>query len=130
MASLASVVVASSDPERIRMLSGLLGSCAVAPILSPSLAEAFEVLKRQPVSLVVCDDHLVDGSARDLLLEVARLPSRTPVIVVSVRDDCDYYLEVMEAGAFDYVAYPADNAEMERVMKNAVAGDGMVAGSA
>ena len=61
---------------------------------------------RRRVSLVVCDDRLVDGKYEDILSETAPSPLKTPVVVVSPTGDWPDYLKAINAGAFDYLAYP------------------------
>ncbi len=80
------------------------------------LREALSLLARQDFSVVFCNDTLPDGNFRAIMNEVRNSSAHVPVIVLSRLADWDAYLSAIGAGAFDYIAYPPDSAETERIL--------------
>lgn len=80
------------------------------------LREALSLLARQDFSVVFCNDTLPDGDFRALLRQARKSTADVPVIVLSRLADWDAYLGAIGAGAFDYIAYPPDSAEAERIL--------------
>jgi len=87
------------------------------------LAEAEEVLSRQSVALVFCDDRLTDGSYRDLL-QTLRAWKKAPNIVVTTRvGEWNEYLEALGLGAFDMIQYPYRSTDVELNVIRAMRGE-------
>ena len=59
------VLIVSSHLENGRALMRILDGLPVNAIVSRTLAQAQEVLARQEVHIVFCDDSLPDGTYRD-----------------------------------------------------------------
>jgi DNA-binding NtrC family response regulator len=124
------VLVASSYLEERQALVGILEDLGVNTYASATLAEAEEVLSRQWVALVFCDDHLKDGSYRDLL-QTPRTWEKAPHIVVTTRaGECKDYLEALALGAFDMIQYPYRSTDVELNVLRAMRGGGQKAGRA
>ena len=106
-------LVASSHLEYRRVLLRILEDLRVNSFVATTLAEAEEVLSRQWVALVFCDDHLTDGSYRDLL-RPPRTWKKAPHIVVTTRiGEWKEYLEALRLGAFDMIQYPYRSTDVE-----------------
>jgi DNA-binding response OmpR family regulator len=69
-------------------------------------------LNRTRVSIVICESQLPDGNWKDVLRQVAPLPDRPRLIVVSRNADESLWAEVLEMGAFDLLATPFREAEL------------------
>jgi len=80
------------------------------------LREAVRLLAREDFSVVFCNDTLPDGDFQALLRESGKSTASAPVIVLSRLGDWDSYLDALGAGAFDYIAYPLDTNEAERIL--------------
>lgn len=106
-------LVTSSSLESRRVLLRMLEVLKVDTFASATLAEAEEVLSRQEVALVFCDDRLTDGTYRDLL-QTLRTRKKTPHIVVTTRiGEWKDYLEALGLGASDMIPYPFRSADVE-----------------
>jgi DNA-binding NtrC family response regulator len=96
-----------------RALVRILESLSVNTFASSTLAEAEEVLSHQGVALVFCDDHLTDGSYRDLL-QILRAWKKSPHIVVTTRKgEWKEYLEALGLGVSDMIQYPYRPTDVE-----------------
>jgi DNA-binding NtrC family response regulator len=76
--------------------------------------QAEDVLSRQTVDVVFCDEHLPDGSY-DELIHPNHFDRRIPRVVVTTRTgEWDLYFEAVTKGAFDVIRSPwyASDVEM------------------
>lgn len=120
MMSRTRVLIALADPASRRRLSNLLPQQDVEPVFATTMREARAVLTHEPVSLVVCEDSLCDGTYRDLLPVARTRRHDVPVVVTSRVDNPEEYLEAMKLGAFDFVAEPFSRTEVDRIVHNAL----------
>ena len=109
------VVVVSADLEAQQALAILLDRCGLVPIPASTVREAEAMLNHDSISVILCSKELPDGGFSDILRQTARTLNRVPVIVFSRLADWERYLNVLRAGAFDYVLYPPIREEIERV---------------
>jgi DNA-binding NtrC family response regulator len=94
------VLVVSKEMENRKALQLVLEQLSLNVIQCSDLVQASEVLSRQPVELVFCDDSLSDGTYRDLL--PPKKQGRKPRLVVMMRTgEWEEYVEAMRLGAFD-----------------------------
>ena len=70
--------------------------------------------------MVFCEGRLRDGSFRDLLRAAEVAEARLPVVVASRLAETDEYLEAMRLGAFDFVARPYLQSEVESIVHRAL----------
>lgn len=76
-----------------------------------SLSEARALLQHKPPDLIVLDLGLPDGDGAQLVRELRKQHS-TPVIVVSARHQEQQKIELLDAGADDYLSKPFSVAEL------------------
>ena len=113
-------LVVSSDEDVVQELAEITEECGLAAFLAFTVGEGKRILEKKRVSVVVCDDRLIDGQYADILSETARLRLKTPVIVVSPTGDWSDYLKAISAGAFDYLAFPAIPGDLARTVHDAL----------
>lgn len=114
------VLLACSDPESRKTLSGLLGQCGLKTVVSTSVRGSRRILARGGVAMVFCEARLSDGSFREMLREAGVGERKVPVVVASRLDDTSQYLEAMRLGAFDFIACPYRRSEVEYIVHNAL----------
>lgn len=106
-------LVVSSHLECRRALLRILEDLGVNTFASGTLADAAELLSRQEVPLVFCDDRLTDGSYRDLLHTLQGW-KKTPHVVVTTRiGEWRDYLEALSLGVVDMIEYPYRSTDVE-----------------
>ena len=113
-------LVASSEENVQQDLAEIIVQCGLATCVAFTVTESKRILDREEVSLVVCDERLIDGEYQDILNETVRLRLKTPVIVVSPTGDWPDYLKAISAGAFDYLAYPPIPGDLPRTIRDAL----------
>ena len=121
MTDKASALLVYQDSDTLRDLQHALERQGVRVIQATSRADA----KRQlgginPAPLVFTDAQLPDGTWADILglAEKALLPVN--VIVVARLVDTRFYVEAIEAGAFDFIAPPFNSTDLRYVVRNAL----------
>ena len=83
-------------------------------------AQAEELLAKQEFELVFCDEHLSDGSYRDLI-HPNNCPGRVPRIVVTTRTgEWDFYFKALGDGAFDIARSPWHSTDIEMILIRAL----------
>jgi DNA-binding NtrC family response regulator len=123
MSDFLNVLVASSDLENRNSLLHILDKLSLNVISCSALSQAKEVLSRQEVSLVFCDESLNDGCYRELLL-IFRARQRALRFVVTIRrGEWDEYLEAMRLGAFDAIRWPVQPTDVELIILRAMRED-------
>lgn len=116
-------LVVSSDGEVSGKLAESLGQCGLAPLFVSTVVESRIVLAVREVLVVLCNDCLADGTYEDVVNLVRRSHTRIPVVVVSRTGGWPEYLRAVDRGAFDYVAYPLINGDLQRAIRNALVGN-------
>jgi DNA-binding NtrC family response regulator len=93
--------------------------CAVTS--ATTLAEAEAAIGRESFDLVVLDIRLPDGDGQKFLEQLAALPERPLVIVVTGYGSIESAVACMRAGAFDYVMKPFSPSQIDVILKKAQA---------
>lgn len=83
-----------------RPLLRTLEALSVDVIVCSTRAQAEEVLSRQAVEIVFCDEHLPDGSYCELIHGIPR------VVVITRTGEWEFYFEATSKGAFDVIRSP------------------------
>lgn len=120
-----SICVAIITPSQTcwETLSQLISSCGLTPVRCSTLAGTVERATEQHFDLAICEEDLPDGGFEKLIRDLRSLGKDTPVIVVSRFHDWRDDLEVMLAGAFDYIAFPPPSQELDRSVAAALTQD-------
>jgi DNA-binding NtrC family response regulator len=99
-------LVAISDRENRESLVQVLAACGLELIFCSTAAVIRAVLESEEPDVLFCDTAFFDGSFNDLPRALDSRRLSTPVIVCSLVYDPAVYLDVMNRGAFDFIAYP------------------------
>jgi ActR/RegA family two-component response regulator len=118
------VLIATADLETCRGLASILSQWGLESICAATVYEAKALLARQGVPMVFCEDHLADGSFRDVLGAAKLAKSKARVVVTSRTDDMNGYLEAIQLDAFDVIPCPCRPADVHRVVSHALRDDG------
>jgi CheY-like chemotaxis protein len=84
-----------------------------------SLALSIDRLRKQNVSVVICDRDLPTGGWKAILAAIDAMPA-APLLVVTAPDaDDKLWAEVLNLGGYDVLAQPLDVTEVQRVLLHA-----------
>ena len=112
-------LLASQELPVQQALAAILANHGFTAIVTTTVDEAEHVLSRTPVSLIFCSDELPSAGIDRLVLQTSH-KDKVPLVVVSRLDDWSRFVHFLERGAFDYVVYPFERKEIERVLKAAL----------
>jgi len=114
-------LVVHRNSETLATLKGALERQGMSFVHAESRAQAKRMLGGQnPAPLVFTDTQLPDGTWADILAEAERAAQPVNVIVVARLVDTRFYVEVMETGAFDFLAPPFVSTDLAYVVRNAL----------
>ncbi len=77
-----------------------------------NVKDAFSVLKKEFIDLIVLDLNLGDADGTEIILSLRRQNIDTPVIVISTIENIDCKVKTFEAGCDDYLTKPFYNEEL------------------
>jgi DNA-binding NtrC family response regulator len=84
-----------------------------------SMKEAKQHIEHGDGDIILLDVSLPDGYGPDLLEDVARLPVRLPVILITAYGDIEMAVDAMKRGAHDFLAKPLQLSELEKTIQRA-----------
>jgi len=87
------------------------------------VAGAIDAIARLKPDVVVCDVHLPDGTATDVIAGTIQRGVTTVFLALSVSDVADDVISVIRAGARGYITKATDSSEMIAAVKRVAAGD-------
>lgn len=100
------ILVVEDNPSDLFLLEQMLLASRLKfkKIMSASrLAEAKDILKEQPIHLVLLDLSLPDSFGIESLKEISDVVQKIPVIILTGLADSDIALEALKQGAQDYL---------------------------
>lgn len=114
-------LVVHKNSETLAMLKNALERQGMRIIHAESRAQANRMLgELTPAPLVFTDTHLPDGTWTDILAEAEKAAQPVNVIVVARVVDTRFYVEVVETGAFDFLAPPFVATDLAYVVWSAI----------
>jgi DNA-binding NtrC family response regulator len=114
-------IVAHSQPEPFQSLTDVLQSLGIEVRHARTFRELSDLLKNPGAAeLVFTDSALPDGTFADVLRLANGAGRYMPVIVVSRTVDINLYLDVLDSGAFDFVAPPFQAADLAHIIRSAM----------
>ena len=107
--------------ERRLPLLGALESGGIEVLAVCDCDAALQMLRTQPVQVVVTDTTLPDGDWRRVLEIVEQGYRRIEVVVCSRVGDLKLWLDVLEQGGYDVLVQPYQREEIQRIVESAAA---------
>jgi two-component system chemotaxis response regulator CheY len=113
------MLIADDDPLQRKLLHASLNRAGYEVVETPDGAVAWEVLQREPISLVITDWMMPTLSGPDLIRRIrdANFPTYTYIILVTAKDRKEDVVDGLNAGADDYLTKPFDPNEMRARIK-------------
>jgi DNA-binding NtrC family response regulator len=113
------LLVVDDEENARRNLTEFLTSKGYELIGAATLTEARRILHLEQADIVLLDVQLPDGYGPVLLDEIAFLPVRPPVILITAYGDIDMAVESMKSGAHDFLQKPIQLSQLEKSIKRA-----------
>ncbi len=118
---MAATILIVDDEENARHnIAAFLGGRGYEVIGVGTLGEARACLRQAKADIVLLDVQLPDGYGPNLLDEIASLPVRPPVILITAYGDIEMAVEAMKNGAHDFLQKPISLSALEKSILRAM----------
>ncbi len=84
-----------------------------------TMKDAKKIIEEGRADIILLDVQLPDGYGPDLLEDIARLPVRLPVILITAHGEIDMAVDAMKRGAHDFLTKPIQFTELEKTIRRA-----------
>ena len=102
--------------ERLRVYCDALDYPPIEYLSAGDRAKGLEIASKKVIDLVLTDLHLPDGSGFDVLRGVKAMNPMISVSVMTAYDDAREAVELLKAGADDYLVKPVSKESVERLL--------------
>ncbi len=114
-------LIVHQNSDTLATLKGALERQGMTIVHAQSRAQAKRMLGgMNPAPLVFTDTQLPDGTWADILALAQKAKLPVNVIVVARVVDTRFYVEVIETGAFDFLAPPFNATDLAYVVRSAM----------
>jgi len=111
------VLVVDDDAAVRDLLADGLDSFGYPSVTASGIDEAFEIVKNQPLRLVLSDIDMPGGDGMQLLERIKSYDTGLDVIMVTGAVDADTAVQAIRQGASDYVTKPFNLDEVQIVLE-------------
>jgi DNA-binding NtrC family response regulator len=118
------VLVATVDPEIREGLIDLLEMASINAIWVGSVEDVKTLAAKERIVACLCGFWLQDGTYREVIRHLRRERMDIPAIIVSTPacpQEYGNYLAAMNLGALDFLCYPYQQSDFERMLESAIA---------
>ena len=121
MQDMVKALLVHNQSETLATLRGVLERLGLNVVQAESYAQAKRWLGGlNPIPLVFTDAQLPDGNWADVVAMAGKAAQPVNVIVVARVVNTRFYVEVIEYGAFDFIAPPFNATDLAYVVRTAV----------
>jgi DNA-binding NtrC family response regulator len=117
--SLEKILIVEDEPVVRNLLVSIFTRHKCAVTCATTLAEATVCVGREAFDLMMLDIRLPDGDGQRFLEQVATLPERPLVVMVTGYGTIESAVACMRAGAFDYALKPFSPSQIDVILKKA-----------
>ena len=130
MASTVESLVVSSRLEIKRSLLQILDGLPLNVYTASGVGQTKEVLKKHRFDVVLCDDHILDGTYHEVLALTVNMVPKPQFILLLTLGVPDEQLEAARLGAAEVVRTPFEATDIELALIHAMRGNAAVAHAA
>ena len=113
------ILIVEDDAVVRNVLQSIFTRHKLPVVCAGSLAEAAVQLAKEQFDLMMLDLRLPDGDGLKLLEQVATMPERPLVVMVTGFGSIESAVACMRAGAFDYVLKPFSPSQIDVILRKA-----------
>ena len=100
-------VLVVDDEEEVRdTLKNVLKSLDYIPYTAAGGAEALQILKSNPIDVVLSDLYMPEMDGIELLKKVRRVDSKVVFLMITAHPTIETAVEAIKKGAYDYLTKP------------------------
>lgn len=113
------ILVVEDDESLRRITQAQLQRWGYETCVAVDVAQALELLRREPQDLVLSDLNLPDGSGMDVLKSVRDQYPETAVIIITAYGTIESAVDAIKCGAYDYITKPVHPEELRALVDRA-----------
>jgi DNA-binding NtrC family response regulator len=110
------ILVVEDDESLRRITQAQLERAGYDTSVAVDVAQALEILQREPKELVITDLNLPDMSGLDLLKKIRAEYPETAVVIVTAYGTIETAVEAIRCGAYDYITKPVHPDELRALV--------------
>jgi DNA-binding NtrC family response regulator len=117
------VLIATIDTEIREALADLLEISSINAIWVGSVESVKTLVAKERIAACLCGFWLQDGTYREVIRHLRRERTDVPAIIVSAPacpQEYRDYLAAMNLGALDFLCYPYQQSDFERMLESAI----------
>jgi two-component system, NtrC family, response regulator AtoC len=114
------ILIVDDEPSNRKILGQELVHKGFSVATAAGGREALAKIESAPPDLVILDYMMPDVSGLDVLQELRKRGNDTPVIMITAYGSVERAVEVMKAGAYDFITRPFDPDHIELVARKAI----------
>jgi DNA-binding NtrC family response regulator len=114
------ILIADDEPSNRKILAQELTHKGFAVDTARNGREALTKIESVPPDLVILDYMMPEMTGLDVLRELRNRGNDTPVILITAYGSVERAVEVMKAGAYDFITRPFDPDYIELVVRKAI----------
>ena len=112
MADLFRILVVDDEATQRELVCGFLKKQGYEVVAAPDAERALEIFRQEPVELILTDQRMPNASGLDLIKSARAINPETRTIVMTAYGNIETAVEVMKAGAADYLTKPLNLEEL------------------
>ena len=114
------ILIADDEPSNRKILEQELVHKGFAVVTARGGREALTKIESSPPELLILDYMMPDLSGLEVLKELRKRGNDTPVIMITAYGSVERAVEVMKAGAYDFITRPFDPEYIDLVIRKAL----------
>src|SRR5947207_2743027 len=114
------VLIVDDEPGIVDSLHKIFERESLRVLTAASGSEALEIIRREPVSVMITDLMMSGMSGMDLLKASRSLSPETETVLMTAYGTVENAVEAMKQGAYDFVTKPLKRAQIVRVVGKAL----------
>lgn len=114
------ILIVEDDESLRRVTQAQLQRGGHETSVAVDVAQALDILRKEPQDLVLSDLHLPDASGLDLLRTVRIEYPETTVIIITAFGTIETAVEAVKCGAYDYITKPVHPDELKALIDRAL----------
>lgn len=116
----ATILIIDDEENARQNIGDFLSARGYEVIGAATLHEAKDRLRQADIDIVLLDVQLPDGYGPSIMEDIALLPMRPPVILITAYGDIEMAVEAMRSGAHDFLQKPIQLAQLEKSILRAL----------
>lgn len=114
------VLIVDDEPDIRELLEITLGRMNLETFNARNVGEAQSLLKRETFDLCLTDMQLPDGTGLELVQHIQQRHPQVQVAMITAYDSLENAINVLKAGAFDFLTKPVDLTRLRELVSSAL----------